>query len=51
MTLAVFAYIGRKIDEVITIRVNCLDEKRNIIAQSYQLWYNEKAIFTKIDFY
>lgn len=32
MTLAVFAYIGRKIDEVITIRVNCLDEKRNIMA-------------------
>lgn len=32
MTLAVFAYIGRKIDEGVTIRVNCLDEKRNIMA-------------------
>lgn len=31
MTLAVFAYIGRKIDEGVTIRVNCLDEKRNIM--------------------
>ena len=32
MTLAVFTYIGRKIDEDVTIRVNSLDEKRNIMA-------------------